>query len=112
MTPNLDYLLTNKDTFSTAINAILKAQKFIKKNFGKAQNFKVFIEQVIDELSKAGQTTPADITEASEEFTRLFQSDMVKHFAKLHGRGQTVKDEYFTLMKNAAGGMSNTYTAH
>ncbi len=104
----VDYLLANSDQFSTAIQTILKAQKFIKKNFSKVKEFKRFIEEVVSELKKADRTDNS-ILEAHEEFNRLFKQDMVKNFGSLQQQVQIVKDSYYKLIKNAAAGMSHEY---
>lgn len=104
----VDYLLTNSDQFSTAIQTILKAQKFIKKNFSKVREFKRFIEEVVSELKKADRTD-STIKEAHEEFNRLYKQDMVKNFGSLQQQVQIVKDSYYKLIKNAAAGMSHEY---
>jgi hypothetical protein len=104
----VEYLLTNRDQFTEAIQIILKAQHFIKKHFSKVREFKRFIEAVMGELKKADRT---DITiqAAHEEFNRLFMQDMVRNFSKLQQQAQIVKDSYYKLMKNAASGMSHEY---
>lgn len=104
----VEYLLTNSDQFSSAIQTILKAQKFIKKNFSKVREFKRFIEEVVNELKKADRTDNS-IKEAHEEFNRLYKQDMVKNFGSLQQQVQTVKDSYYKLIKNAAAGMSHEY---
>lgn len=104
----VDYLLTNSDQFSTATQTILKAQKFIKKNFSKVKEFKRFIEEVVSELKKADRTDNS-ILEAHEEFNRLYKQDMVKNFGSLQQQVQIVKDSYHKLIKNAAAGMSHEY---
>ncbi|MEI7589975.1 MAG: BREX system P-loop protein BrxC [Deltaproteobacteria bacterium] len=104
----VDYLLTNSDQFSTAIQTILKAQKFIKKNFSKVEVFKRFIGEVVSELKKADRTDNS-IQEAHEEFSRLYKQDMVKNFGSLQQQVQIVKDTYYKLIKNAAAGMSHEY---
>lgn len=104
----VDYLLANSDQFSTAIQTILKAQKFIKKNFFKVKEFKRFIEEVVSELKKADRTDNS-IMEAHEEFNRLYKQDMVKHFGSLQQQVQIIKDSYYKLIKNAAAGMSHEY---
>jgi hypothetical protein len=104
----VEYLLTNSDQFSSAIQTILKAQKFIKKNFSKVREFKRFIEEVVSELKKADRTDNS-IREAHEEFNRLYQQDMVKNFGSLQQQVQIVKDSYYKLIKNAAAGMSHEY---
>lgn len=104
----VEYLLTNRDQFSNAIQTILKAQKFIKKNFSKVSEFKRFIEEVVSELKKADRTD-SSIQEAHDEFNCLYKQDMVKNFANLQQQVQTVKDCYFKLIKNAAAGMGYEY---
>ena len=104
----VDYLLTNSDQFSAAIQTIQKAQKFIKKNFSKVKEFKRFIEEVVSELKKADRTENS-IQEAHEEFNRLYKQDMVKNFGSLQQQVQIVKDSYYKLIKNAAAGMSHEY---
>jgi hypothetical protein len=104
----VDYLLTNSDHFSTAIQTILKAQNFIKKNFSKVKEFKRFIEEVVSELKKADRTDNS-IQEAHDEFNRLYKQDMVKNFGSLQQQVQIVKDSYYKLIKNAAAGMSHEY---
>lgn len=104
----VEYLLTNNDQFSDAIQTILKAQKFIKKNFSKVIVFKRFIEEVSGELKKADRTD-STITETHEEFGRLYKQDMVKNFGSLQQQVQIVKDCYYKLIKNAAAVMSHEY---
>jgi hypothetical protein len=104
----VEFLLTNSNQFSSAIQTILKAQKFIKNNFSKVREFKRFIEQVVSELKKADRAD-STILDAHEEFNRLYKEDMVKNFASLQQQTQIVKDSYYTLIKNAAAGMSHEY---
>lgn len=102
------HLLSNKDQYSTAIQTITKAQKFIKKNFTKVREFKRFIKEVVSELKKADRAD-STIQEANEEFSRLYKQDMVKNFGTLQQQVQIVKDSYYKLIKNAAAGMSHEY---
>jgi hypothetical protein len=104
----VEFLLNNRDTFSDAIQAILKAQKFIKKNFPKVKEFKRFIDGVRSELTKADRSDN-NIQEAYEEFDRLFKQDMVKNFVNLQQQVQIVKDAYFKLVKTVSAGMSHEY---
>jgi len=105
----VEYLLTNGEAFKTSIQVILKSQNFIKKNFSKVKDFKRFIQEVVAELKKADRTD-GSIADAHEEFLRLYKQDMVKNFNQLLQQAQLVKDSYFTLVKNAAAGMSHAYT--
>ncbi|MDA3790695.1 MAG: BREX system P-loop protein BrxC [Desulfobacula sp.] len=104
----VEYLLLNGDQFETAIQTILKAQKFIKKNFSKVNKFKQFIIAVVSELKKADRTD-LTIKEAKEAFDRLYKLDMVKNFSGLQQQVQIIKDSYYKLIKNAAAGMSHEY---
>jgi len=104
----VEYLLNNSDDFSNAIQTILKAQKFIKKNFPKVKEFKSFIEDVRNELTKSDRSDN-NIEEAHEEFDRLFKQDMVKNFGNLQQQVQIVKDAYYKLIKTASAGMSHEY---
>jgi hypothetical protein len=70
----VEQLLATEDDFKTAIQTILKTQKFIKKNFEVVKDLKRFIESVIAELKKAGQTDNST-QEAHDEFLRLYTQD-------------------------------------
>ncbi|MGZ4042327.1 MAG: BREX system P-loop protein BrxC [Bacteroidia bacterium] len=104
----VEHLLNTSDSFTSAIQAILKAQKFIKINFSAVNGFKRFIEEVIAELKKADRVDDT-IQDAHVEFLRLYQQDMVKNFAQLQQQAQLVKDSYFKLLKNAASAMTHEY---
>jgi hypothetical protein len=104
----VEYFLTNSDHFLNAIQTILRAQKFIKKNFLKVKEFKRFIEEVASELKKADRAD-STIQEANEEFVRLYKQDMVKNFGNIQQQVQIVKDSYYKLVKNAASVMSHEY---
>ena len=105
----VEYFLTNGDAFKASIQVILKSQKFVKKNFSKVKDFKRFILDVAAELKKADRTD-GSIADAHEEFLRLYKQDMVKNYNQLLQQAQLVKDSYFSLVKNAAAGMSHAYT--
>jgi hypothetical protein len=102
------YFIDTGDQFKASIRTILKAQKFIKKNFSKVKDFKRFIEAVEAELKKADRVDEA-IQEASEEFSRLYKQDMVKNFGQMQQQAQVVKDAYYLLIKNAGAGMTHEY---
>jgi hypothetical protein len=104
----VEYLLSNKEPYTDAIQTILKAQKFIKKNFSKVKDFKRFIAEVTSELKKA-DLTDSNIKDAHDEFLRLYKQDMVKNFGNLQQQVQIVKDSYFKMIKNAAAGMRHDY---
>ena len=102
--------LDNKEAFTKAIKSILKAQKFIKKNFVKVKAFKHFAAEVIGELSKADKTNDT-IAEAQVEFNALYQKDLVANFPQLQELAQSIKDEYFKLMKSDVAIMTANYQA-
>lgn len=102
------HLLDTRDEFITALQTIIKAQKFAKKNLEVVKNLKHFIKSVTTELKKAGRTDNS-IQEAHDEFLRLYTQDMVKNFAQLQQQAQIVKDGYYKLLKTAASGMSHEY---
>ena len=104
----VEYLLAHKDEYGAAIESIIKAQKFIKKNFSKVRDFKRFIAEVIAELKKADRSSTT-VQDASDEFSRLYDQDMVKNFPALQQQAQVVKDSYFKLVKTAAEGMTQKY---
>ena len=97
----VEYLLTNSEQFSDAIQTILKAQNFIKKNFSKVREFKRFIEEVSGELKKAGRTD-CTIQEAHKEFNRLYKQDMVMNFGNLQQQAQIVKDSLLQADKKCS----------
>jgi hypothetical protein len=104
----VEYLLDTGDTFKSSLQTILKAQKFIKRNFSRVRKYKRFIEAVKTELNKADQSDDG-ILEAHEEFIRLYKQDMVNNYAQLQQQAQIVKDSYFKLLKHAASGMTHEY---
>ena len=104
----VEYLLANRDQFSNAIQTILKAQKFIKKNFTRVKEFKRFAEEVISELKKSDRSDTT-INNAYNEFLSLYNQDMVKNFAAIRQQIQIIKDSYYKLIKNAADRMSHEY---
>ena len=97
-----------KSEFIEAINAIVKAQKFIKRNFPKVKEYKQFIAEVVSELSKADKSNE-NIADAQEEFNTLYKADLVTNFSKLQELAQNVKDEYFRLMRLEVATMTRSY---
>jgi len=104
----VEYLIGNEEAYKASIQTVLKAQKFIKKNFEKVKESKRFIETVITELKKADRTN-IEISEENEHFDRLYKRDMVKNFTQLQQHTQEVKDNYYKLIKNSASGMAHEY---
>jgi hypothetical protein len=104
----VEHLLDTGETYKSSIRTILKAQKFIKKNFSKVREYRRFIEAVSAELKKADRAN-IEIQDAHDEFFRLFHQDMVNNYAQLQQQAQIVKDNYFKLLKNASSRMSHEY---
>ncbi|MGA1871789.1 MAG: BREX system P-loop protein BrxC [bacterium] len=100
--------LAGKPKFTTAVNAIEKVEKFIGNNLPKVQQWHDFCTDVNDEFTKAASTN-ATITPLCRDFHAGYRSDVVKNFASLQQTVQKVKDEYYTLMKNAASDMATKY---
>ena len=97
----VEFLLTNADVYKAAIQTVLKAQKFIKKNYTKVNEFKHFAETVTAELIKAN-IVDETIKSASEELLSLYKQDMVKNFVAIQQQAQKVKDSYYKLMNAAS----------
>jgi len=104
----VEYLLTNRETFQSAIQSVLKAQNFIKTQLPKVKDFKRFIEEVTAELNKADRQDHT-IFQAQGEFNRLYQQDLVNIFGALQQQVQIVKDNYYRLLKTATAGMTQVY---
>ena len=104
----VEKLLGTADRFRSSVEAIVKAQKFVKKDYDRIKEYQRFITAVEAELKKANQSDQA-IEDAGKEFRRLYTHDMVENFAQLQQQSQIVKDRYFKLLKNAASAMTQTY---
>ena len=104
----VEHFLGNSDEFKKAIDIILKAQKFIKKNFNTVKKYERFFEELTAILKKA-DTAEQTVADAYEEFNRLCSQDMVKNYSQLQQQAQLAKDAYYKLLKNAAGRMSHEY---
>lgn len=104
----VELLVLRGDEFSKAINTIVKTQNFIRKNLPKAKRYKAFIEDVVQVLSKVDRTS-IQIDNAVEEFSQIFNGNLVKGFSQLEAQVQIVKDEYFKLMATASKEMSEKY---
>lgn len=104
----VEKLLATADRFRSSIETILKAQKFVKKDYDRIKEYQRFIGAVDAELKKANQSDLA-IEDAGKEFKRLYTQDMVANFTQLQQQSQIVKDRYFKLLKNAASAMTNLY---
>ncbi|MFC1731451.1 BREX system P-loop protein BrxC [candidate division KSB1 bacterium] len=103
-----DYFLDHKTEYIEAINKIKEAEKFIKRNLVKVDGFELFVEQVEQELMKAGISSD-EISNQTHIFRTLYENDIVTQFAKLQEAAQKIKDEYFNLMKTENEQMTAFY---
>lgn len=92
--------LNSKDTFEKALQEIGKVEKFIRINLPKVKEWKLFVNAVQDELTKAAKSVDA-IQQLKEEFENHLHRDVIKSFASLQQAAQKIKDSYFGLFTNA-----------
>ena len=104
-----DNFLKNKDSYSKALQAIEKVEKFIRVNLPKLREWKLFAGGVNDELIKSAVPNAA-IAALYKEFNTHYQKDVVKNFARIQEIAQKIKDEYFNLMQSAIAGMASRYS--
>jgi len=104
-----DNFLSKKDAYSYAVTAIEKAEKFVGKNLPKLREWKQFADGVNDELIKSTKPN-AEISKLYSEFQTQYGTEIVKNFAEIQKTVQKIKDEYFSLMKNAAADMAEKYS--
>lgn len=101
--------LNASEDYKKAIKVIIKTEKFIKNNYGKVKEFKIFAEDVKRELEKAGQNNKI-INEKYETLINLFNKEVEANFSEIQQLAQSIKDEYFSLMKSIAEKMSEKYS--
>lgn len=101
--------LQDKDAYAKAINSIVKAAAFIKKNLITINGYKRFVDSVESVLSKAGITNSV-INEKSIQFNVLMKKDVIENFAEIQQSAQAIRDEYFSLMKENGAKMTTLYT--
>ncbi|MBF0120841.1 MAG: BREX system P-loop protein BrxC [Desulfobacterales bacterium] len=104
-----EFFLNNQSEYKTAVQSIEKVKKFIHNNLPKLLNWKLFAENVNDELKKAAKTDDA-IIQLIAEFKSLYDNEIVKNFSAIQNKAQQIKDKYFNLMQNAAFDMSEKYS--
>jgi hypothetical protein len=100
--------LDTKQTYTTAIESILKAEKFIKLNLDKIKRFRVFVNSVGVELSKAGIINES-VGRATIQFNEAYNKDVIAHFSDIQSAAQTIKDAYYELMDSNATLMATHY---
>lgn len=100
--------LSGENEYKDAVQAIEKAEKFIRNNLDKLRQWKQFADGVLDELSKSARQSTT-ITRLYKEFENQYGKDVVKKFAALQQTVQKIKDAYFNLMNEAAAQMTTKY---
>ena len=101
--------IRRKEEYIEAVKAIVKAEKFIKKNLDKIKGFQRFVKAVNNELLKAGLTNKK-IQEQTLLFEEAMANDVIAKFADIQKAAQAIKDEYHELMSTNARIMSETYS--
>lgn len=100
--------LTHQESFNKAVKAVDKVEKFIRNNLPKLQEWKSFATGVKDELSKLAKTNIL-ISQLYLKFNQFYGKEVVKSYVSLQLIAQKIKDEYFSLMSNAAKDMADKY---
>ncbi|MCR5777562.1 MAG: BREX system P-loop protein BrxC [Lachnospiraceae bacterium] len=100
--------ISSKDAFSDAIDAVMSCSDFIKNRQAKAEGWKLFVQEVNDDLSKAARTVQS-IALATNDFNVAFESGLMQKCAELQTLYQKIKDEYFKKYCEAAFTMSAKY---
>lgn len=100
--------LASIDEYSEAIKAVVKAERFIKKNLDKIKGFQRFIQLVKIELQKANISS-SEIEAATIEFENSMGKDLIEHFPEINTAAQKVQDKYYQLMVDGAHRMSELH---
>ncbi|NGX85341.1 BREX system P-loop protein BrxC [Aequorivita sp. KMM 9714] len=100
--------LNSKEEYRLAIKAIVKAEKFIKKNLSKINGFQRFVVAVNRELQKAGIQNTV-ISSKTDDFNAAMKTDVIEKFQDIQSAAQAIKDAYYDLMSENAVIMSNAY---
>ena len=101
--------LSAKDDFLKALQEIEKVEKFIRYNLSKVKEWKMFVNAVQDELTKAASSNAA-IQKLKNEFESQLNGDVIKNFASLQQAAQKTKDEYHQLFSAAMKDCATKYT--
>ena len=98
-----------KDTFLKALQEIEKVEKFSRNNLPKVKEWKLFISEVQDELTKAAIGN-INILQLKADFESHLTGDVIKNFASLQQSAQKTKDEYHQLFSAAMKDAAAKYT--
>ncbi len=102
-----DFLGSTQE-YSKAVNAVVKAEKFIKKNLNNIKGFQRFIQLVKIELQKASINSP-EIEDAIIEFEDSMGKDIIENYSEINAAAQKVQDGYYKLMMDGAHKMSELH---
>ncbi|GAA4653723.1 hypothetical protein GCM10023142_08610 [Anaerocolumna aminovalerica] len=102
--------ISSKDSFSDAIDAVMSCSDFIKNRQAKAEGWKIFVQEVNDDLSKAAKIVQS-IALATNDFNGAFDSGLMHKYVELQTIAQKIRDEYFKKYSEAALIMSAKYEA-
>jgi len=103
--------LTGYTEFKSAIDGINQIMDFIQTKLDKVERFKVFINHIVTELGKLGDSYKDNkIFEIHTSFNESYTESVVNHYSKLEKYYQNVKDEYHSLMKNKHQHMLKAHT--
>jgi len=89
-----------KDAFLKALQEIEKVEKFSRNNLPKVKEWKLFISEVQEELTKAASNNN-NIQQFKADFEGHLIGDVIKNFASLQQSAQKTKDEYHQLFSAA-----------
>jgi len=101
--------IAGKDEYRNAINSIIGAEKFIKRNLDSIKGYKRFVLSVNSELTKSGIINDK-VAELTRQFDLAINDDVIERFKDIEKSAQGIKDEYFNLMSNNAVKMKSLYT--
>ena len=101
--------LSSKAPFDTAIEEIVKIEKFMRNHLSKVKEWKTFINSVQDELKKVAISNEP-LTQEKSKFETLLEGDLTQNFVSLQTSAQKTKDEYHNLFSTAMKECASQYT--
>ena len=104
------YFISNKDIFSESIERVEACADFINSKQLKAEEWKIFVQEVNDDLIKAAKSVQV-ISDATGEFDAAFKSGLMKEYPKLQKIAQNIRDEYYKKYVEAASNMTTSYVS-
>lgn len=104
------YFISNKDIFAESIEKVEACADFINSKQLKAEEWKIFVKEVNDDLIKAAKSVQV-ISDATGEFDAAFKSGLMKEYPKLQKIAQNIRDEYYKKYMEAASIMTSSYVS-